>query len=535
MKSAARTIVICPFATPNGPLHAGHLAGPYLAGDVYARYLRAGGREVVFPMGTDDNQTYVATVAAKRGITPAELLAESAGGVRRGLEAAGISTDGFVPAAPTNTEEILRFLVALREAGKLVPRDVPLPYSRARGEFLLDGLVTGECPNCLDTTCGGICETCGHPVDYAVMRELTSTLDPADPVVLRDTPVLVLPMEDYRRQLAEFHANRPYRWRPGIEQLILDLLDRPLLDLPITYPISRGIPAPFAETPGQVINPWAEAMAQCMHGTWYVQRDEAAESPGADERVDRHWLASTETELVYFLGFDNAANWAMTYLALLMAHGERYLRPSAIVCNEFYELDHAKFSTSRGHAVWATDLMSEVPRDAARFYLALTSPEHRGSNFHRRELATLVTRRLIEPWNALGDALGKACVGLEPGAVLEVGAQGRRRAAVLAARLRSNYELPRFSIARAAESVVGQLERLRVRADRMASRPHRTELADLLFEVRTLFAFAAPILVDAAARGAAGGVDLAPEPGGSSVPVFALPRLEPLIDEAEAR
>ncbi|MGF1425971.1 class I tRNA ligase family protein [Kitasatospora sp. LaBMicrA B282] len=516
---APRAIVIAPFATPNGPLHAGHLAGPYLNADVYARYLRASGRSVVFPTGTDDNQTYVTSTALRRGVTADQLLADSADGVRRSVAAAGISTTGFVPAAESYATAVLDFLTALHDAGRLALREVPLPYSEARGEFLLDGLVAGECPVCLDTTCGGVCESCGHPVDYAELRDLRSTVDPADPVTLRPTALLVLPMEEYREQLTRFHAERPFRWRPHIEQLIGELLARPLLDLPITYPIGRGIPAPFAETPGQVINPWAEAMAQCIHGSWYA----LAEQGERTAAVDEHWKAEHAAELVYFLGFDNAPNWAMTYVALLLAHGERYVRPTAIVCNEFYELGYEKFSTSRNHVVWSEELIAEVPRDLARFYLALTSPEFRRSNFSRAELPVVVNRRLVEPWNALAEALAKASAPVAEGTLLDVSAQGRRRAAALAERLRPHYRLPSYSISAAAEAISAQLGRLRDRADRVAG--DLTALADLLFEVRTLLAYAAPILIDTAERAAAAGIDLVLERGGATIAAFTLPEL----------
>jgi methionyl-tRNA synthetase len=519
-----RTIVICPFATPNGPLHAGHLAGPYLAGDVYARYLRAQGRSVIFPTGTDDNQTYVTSTAHRRGVAPEALVAESAAGVWHSQQVIGVSTDVFVPSGDSYRQTVIGFLTALHDAGRFVLREVPLPYSERDGEYLLDGLVAGECPVCLDTTCGGVCESCGHPVDYAQLRNLRSTMDPTDQVMLRPTELLVLPMEEYRDRLAEFHRQRPYRWRPHIEQLIGELLERPLLDLPITYPIGRGIPAPFPETPGQVINPWAEAMPQCVHGTWYAQAHKGERT----EAIDEHWRAGHDAELVYFLGFDNAPNWAMTYIALLMAHGERYVLPSAIVCNEFYELDYEKFSTSRNHVVWSADLAAEVPRDAARFYLAITSPEYGRTNFSRAELATVVTRRLIEPWNALSDALAKASSGHAARTALSYTEQGQRRAATLASRFRLCYELPDFSITRAAQTIAGQLGRLREEA--VLAESDQSGLADVLLEVRTLLAWSAPILIDIAEQVAADGVDLSIDVGDDSgtTPVLALPRLEPI-------
>ncbi len=513
-----RTIVICPFATPNGPLHVGHLAGPYLAADVHARYLRARGESVAFPSGTDENQTYVAATARRLGVSPEALCAQASAGVQQSLEDAGIAIDGFVPPAASYREAVLDFFVALHADGRLRLREQLLPWAEGRGEYLLDGLVSGECPVCLSSTCGGVCESCGHPIDYAHLRDLRCTADPDERVSLRPATVLVLPMEEYRDRLAAFHAQRPFRWRPHIEQLIEEMLAKPLLDLPITSPLQRGIPAPFPETPGQVINPWAEAMPQCMHGVWHALGGEPA---GA---IDEHWRADHGARIVYFLGYDNAPNWAMTYVALLMAHGERYRLPSAIVCNEFYELDHEKVSTSRGHAIWVTDLVAELPRDVARYYLALTSPESQRTSFSRDAVEPVVARQLVEPWNALADALAAATAALGEDAELVVSPEGRRRAARIAERFELCYAVETFSLTRAAMTLSEQLGRLRLAAE--ASTVEGGVLGDLVLEVQTLARCAAPLLVDAA--GAVAGAATWPDAaacGASSVRLTQLPSM----------
>ena len=520
-EAPAPTIVICPFATPNGPLHVGHLAGPYLAADVHARYLRARGTPVLFPGGVDENQTYVVSTAQRLGVTPEALCAESADGVRRSIEAAGISVDAFVPAGDSYRRAVVDFVSRLHAGGKLRLRDVALPYSEAKGEYLLDGLVAGECPMCLATTCGGVCESCGHPVDYSALRNLRSTLDPDDPVTLRREPLLVLPAEEYRDRLAAFHADRPFRWRPHIEQLITEMLERPLLDFPVTYPLRRGIPAPFPETPGHVINPWVEAMPQSMHGAWYAG--------GRAGEVDGRWRADAGPRVVYFLGYDNAPNWAMTYIALLMAHADRYVLPSAIVCNEFYELEYDKVSTSRRHVVWATDLMAKWPRDLARFYLARTAPENQRTSFDRFALESVATRQLVEPWNELAAAVAELGTAVPTGTRLDVSLEGKRRAATMTARFAACFELPTFSLTRAAATLSEQIQRLHAVARDARG---RDQLGDLALEVQTLVACAAPILVDAAEQALRGGMPLT-WPGDAypdSIELRRLPRLPSLTD-----
>jgi methionyl-tRNA synthetase len=206
-------------------------------------------------------------------------------------------------------------------------------------------------------------------------------------------------------------------------------------------------------------------------------------------------------------------------LVMLMAHGERYQLPEVTVCNEFYELDGAKFSTSRNHLIRAIDLVSEVPRDLVRFYLAFTAPENQRTNFTRDELHQVTERCLVQPWNALADAV--SLLGMSGDRTpLPTTPDGRRRAAALAERIRACYQLPGLSIARAARTVADQLARLRADADADKAP------GDLLLQARTLLACAAPILIDLAEQAAASGIDLrlaADQP--ASITAFELPRL----------
>ena len=173
-------LVLGPNPTPNGGMHLGHIAGPYLAGDVYARYQRARGRDVVFTTGTDDSQTFVVASARRLGTTPEELCATSTAQIREALTAIGISTDGFGPFDDTYRETVLDYFRALHAAGKFRLRTVRLPYLERTGEFLVEGLVEGDCPVCLATCRGGLCETCCHPNNFDELLSPHSTVDPAD-------------------------------------------------------------------------------------------------------------------------------------------------------------------------------------------------------------------------------------------------------------------------------------------------------------------------------------------------------------------
>lgn len=395
-KAHARTLIIAPPPTPNGDLHVGHMAGPYLAGDIYARYLRMKGESVNYATGTDDSQTYVVTSAHKLGITPVALCSKSADDIRQSLKAWDISLDGYAPFDAGYRQMVTDFFAPLYDAGKLQLRRVRLPYSSLRDEFMVESLVSGECPVCLNSSRGGLCEACGHPNNFDQLKNPVSTLPPFEALSYREADIHVFPVEEYRQELEAFYQTRRGMWRPHIMQLMDELFSRELIDFPVTYPLSWGIPSPFPETQGQVLNAWAEGMPASMYCS------SCGEPEGTP--VDATWKKQTGNRLVYFLGFDNSYFWGVTHLALLMAHDGKYILPEFIVPNEFYELENAKFSTSRGHLIWARDLVKALPRDYARFYLCLTSPEHNRSNFSRLALTEIISDRLIGPWNDLVSA-----------------------------------------------------------------------------------------------------------------------------------
>ncbi|MBD0743153.1 class I tRNA ligase family protein [Streptomyces sp. CBMA152] len=513
----ATTVIIAPPPTPNGNLHLGHIAGPFLAGDVYARYLRANGRPVIFTTGTDDSQTYVVSSAAKLGTTAQELCALSAKQIENTLDVMGISIDGFAAFDDGYRQTALDFLTELHAAGRFRLRTGVFPYLERTGEFLMEGLVAGDCPVCLAESRGGLCESCGHPNNFAELINPHSTIDPAEPVGFREAEILVLPMEEYRDQLTAYHESQGASWRPHLVQLFKEVLSRPLPDFPITFPTGWGIPAPFPETPGQVLNAWAEGMAASMYCTWWAQGDVAA-------ATDEAWRAEHAAKLVYFLGFDNGYFWGGTHLALLMAHNGKYILPDTIVCNEFYELEHQKFSTSKGHVVWAEDLVNEVPRDLIRFYLSLTCPENQRTDFSRAAFEQITLDRLSTPWGLLSQRLVQRLDTLRDAGPSATSAEGRARAGAMTDRFRACFELPSYSLARAADLIVSQVQRL----SRNAADP-TADPGDLLLEVRTLLACASPILIDVAEQARTAGVDLGFE-GGSAAEV--LPFHLPVIGDA---
>ncbi len=502
-------LVLGPNPTPNGGMHLGHIAGPYLAGDVYARYQRARGRDVIFTTGTADSQTYTLATALRQGIAPEELARTSTELIRDALHAIGISVDGFGPFDDTYRTTVLDFFRTLHAKGTFELRTVKLPYRARTGEFAVEGLIEGDCPVCLSSSRGGLCETCCHPNNYNELLDPHSTIsadDPTDGITTKEVKILVLPLENFREQLTAYHeAWMPY-WRPHLVQMIREVLARPLPEIPITYPLDWGMRAPFPETPGQVLNAWLELMPAGMFTTSY-----AAAQLGRRTAPGDLWRVEENRRMVHFLGFDNAFFFCFPHIALVMAHGGQFVLPESIINNEFYELESEKFSTSKGHVVTPEDMLREVPRDALRLYLALTAPEHQRTTFSRAGLEKVAAERLIGPWNRLAGTLAKA-VANAGGAPLPISAGGRQRVAAMLGRFDIFLEMPTYNLTRAADTILVHIDRLARRAATLdGSRSldvGPAEWGDLFLEVKALLAAAAPILIDlAAAARQAGGFD----------------------------
>ncbi|MFJ3830399.1 class I tRNA ligase family protein [Streptomyces sp. NPDC090046] len=478
-----RTLVIAPGPTANGDLHLGHLAGPFLAADVCARYARSAGQDVLFGTGVHFTQNYIVTTARRLGVPPEELRVRSAAQVEETLTAVGIEPDGFVRFDDRYVKTVRHFFERLHSAGRLRLQAVRFPYAPRTGEYLTDAYVRGGCPVCLADGCAGLCENCGHWIASADLIAPRSTLDPDDPVELREQQVLVLPLEDHRDALVKYFAGRSATMRPRLAQMIEEILSRPLPDYPVTLPISWGIPAPFPEVAGQVIYADAETIAWSMHCTALAAEQRGA-VPAADDEL---WFSDAGTQVAYFFGSDAGFAFAVVGAAMLLALGG-YTLPEHFVTNEFYELDHDKFSTSRGHVVTGRELAAEVPRDLIRFYLAVTGPDFQRTNFGRAALEHVTGTRLVRPWNRVADKAA-AWAGRGP---LPVSERSRVAAGLMLERFSAAYDVRRFSLTSVAFTLSEQLARL----DRWEVGPG--DAGDFCHEVEVFLRCAAPVLIDLA-------------------------------------
>ncbi len=362
-------LVITPPPTPNGPLHVGHLSGPYVAGDIAARALRAQGRRVLTQCGLDANQNYVLTRAQARGESAHDTAAHFGGLVREALRAARIEYD--VMADPL-TDSGYRAAVAslldqLIEAGVVPMATLTLHACDACGRTLHHARVAGTCGTCGAGAAAGTCEGCGSFLTAATLTGARSTCCDTQPRPFEHA-VPVVRLEEHRERLRDYWSRAVLP--PRLRRLISSYLDSRLPEVPLAYPGEWGIEwgdglriDVWAEMalanlylPARHLDPGAGTLKECL-ATW--------------EAIDEQWI---------FLGIDNAFYYAVLIPALHLAAGLPQ-GPTGLVVNEFYRLTGQKFSTSRDHAIWAHEFLSSEDPGLVRAFVSWDRPDGYESDF----------------------------------------------------------------------------------------------------------------------------------------------------------
>lgn len=368
------TLLITPPPTPNGPLHVGHLSGPYIAGDIAARAARAAGRDVVTLCGLDSHQNYVLTAASAAGMSTPAAVQHFGDLIRDALSAARISYDLFLePLGDTDYQAgVARLMTELVERKAITLEETMLSTCDGCGRVLHHARVSGHCPVCGQGAGGGTCEGCGSFLTAATLVDAVSTCCQATPQPLLAT-VPVLRMDNYRTLLAEVWARAAVP--PRVRALFNRYLDEGLPDVPLAYQTDWGIPWTYQGVDHR-IDVWAEMalgylFAVPRHLTGESSRDVASCLDG--------W--SSIAEVWHFFGIDNAFYYGALVPAMLAAAGMPTGKLAGLVVNEFYRLDGLKFSTSRNHAIWAHEFLASEDPAVVRAYLAWDRPDRGATDF----------------------------------------------------------------------------------------------------------------------------------------------------------
>lgn len=370
--AAPAALVLSTPPTPNGDLHLGHLAGPYLAADVLTRVLRAAGYSARHVTGRDDHQTYVWTCGLREGRSAGDTADHYDRLLRDTWARFGIALDGYVDptATPAYADFVHHGIALLRERGLVVARTGPAAHDGS-GRYLHEALVTGRCPHCGEGSDGNACEACGRPNVCVDLADAVAT-GSGEPIVVAPVERLHFRLSALATELETYvkTADMPAH----VSALALDLIADGLPDVCIGHPGPWGLSHAEEGFADHRVYVWFEMAFGYLWGA----ADRPDGSPGDVLEAARR-IYDGRTEIVHCYGFDNAFYHALLFPAVYLALG--LVPPRTHVVNELLDLDGRKFSTSRRHLIWGRDFVAAVPRDYARFALMLRRPEAVRENF----------------------------------------------------------------------------------------------------------------------------------------------------------
>ena len=377
-KNFKRITVTSALPYANGPVHIGHLAGVYVPADIYVRYLRLKGRDVIFIGGSDEHGVPVTIRARKEGVTVQEVVDRYHYLIKDSFEKFGISFDIYSrTTSKTHHQLASDFFRKLYDEGKFVELVTEQFYDEESNHFLTDRNIRGECPRCHNHDAyGDQCEKCGATLSP---EELINpyNAETGHPLVRRATKHWYLPLDQYQPWLEKWILEEHKEWRPNVYGQCKSWLDGGLRPRAVTRDLDWGIPVPVEGAEGKVLYVWFDAPIGYISNTKELC-DGNPEKYGSWET----WWKDPETRLVHFIGKDNIVFHCIVFPSMLKAHGE-YILPDNVPGNEFLNLEGNKISTSKNYAVWLNEYLEELPnrQDELRYVLTANAPETKDNDF----------------------------------------------------------------------------------------------------------------------------------------------------------
>ena len=391
-----RILVSSALPYANGPIHLGHLAGAYLPADLYCRYQRLKGRDLVYVCGSDEMGVAIMIRAQQEGITPRDIIDQYHPLIKESFEKFGMSFDIY-SRTTTDTHRLTsqEFFSRLSEKNVFKLHREEQLFDPEAGMFLADRFVKGTCPTCgYEEAYGDQCERCGSTLSPSELINPKSTLTDATPE-LRETTHWYLPLGDFQPRLEEWIGSHP-EWKSNVLGQVKSWFNDGLKDRAITRDVPWGVPVPAdaaeragVDAEGKVIYVWFDAPIGYISAT----REWAAEK--GDPDLWKTYWQDDETQLLHFIGKDNIVFHCLMFPAMLMAHGD-YVLPENVPANEFLNIEGKKLSTSRGWAVWLHEYLEEFPPDLLRYALASTLPETKDADFSWRDFQSRVNSELAD-------------------------------------------------------------------------------------------------------------------------------------------
>ena len=391
-KKFKRTTVTSALPYANGPVHIGHLAGVYVPADIYVRYLRLKGEEVLFVGGSDEHGVPVTQRARKEGITPQDVVDRYHNIIKDSFKEFGISFDVYSrTTSDVHHKFASDFFRKLYDEGKLVEQSTKQFYDEKTEKFLTDRDVVGECPYCHKQAYGNQCEEgCGRALEPTELINPRSK-ETGETPILKETKNWYLPLNEYQQWLKEWILEGHKEWRPNVYGQCKSWLDMDLQPRAMTRDLDWGIPVPVEGADGKVLYVWFDAPIGYISNTKELC-DNEPEKWGSWEK----WWQDEDTRLLHFIGKDNIVFHCIIFPVMMKAHGG-YVMPDNVPSNEFLNLEDDKISTSRNWAVWLHEYLVDFPgkQDVLRYVLTANAPETKDNNFTWKDFQARNNNELV--------------------------------------------------------------------------------------------------------------------------------------------
>lgn len=373
-----RTLVTSALPYANGPVHIGHLAGVYVPADIYVRYLRLRGRNVLFVGGSDEHGVPVTIRARKEGITTQQVVDRYHSLIKDSFERFGISFDVYSRTTSDIHHKFASdYFRKLYEDGKFITETTEQFFDPETGHFLTDRNIRGECPRChAQGAYGDQCEKCGSTLSP---EELINpyNAETGNALVKKPTTHWYLPLDQYQQWLEQWILEEHKEWRPNVYGQCKSWLDSGLKPRAVTRDLEWGIPVPVEGADGKVLYVWFDAPIGYVSNT-----KELCDAQPEKYGTWQQWWQDKETRLIHFIGKDNIVFHCIVFPSMLKAHGD-YILPDNVPSNEFLNLEGDKISTSRNWAVWLNEYLDDFPgkQDVLRYVLTANAPETKDNDF----------------------------------------------------------------------------------------------------------------------------------------------------------
>jgi methionyl-tRNA synthetase len=385
-KQFKRTTVTSALPYANGPVHIGHLAGVYVPADIYVRYLRLKGEEVLFIGGSDEHGVPITIKARKEGVTPQDIVDRYHTLIKDSFKEFGISFDVYSrTSSKTHHGVASDFFKKLYDKGEFIEKESEQYYDEEAKQFLADRYITGECPHChAEGAYGDQCEKCGTSLSPLDLINPKSAISGSAPV-LRKTKHWYLPLDKHEPWLREWILENHKEWRPNVYGQCKSWLDMGLQPRAVSRDLDWGIPVPVEGAEGKVLYVWFDAPIGYISNTKELLPD-----------TWETWWKDPETRLVHFIGKDNIVFHCIVFPAMLKAEGS-YILPDNVPSNEFLNLEGDKISTSRNWAVWLHEYLVDFPgkQDVLRYVLTANAPETKDNDFTWKDFQARNNNELV--------------------------------------------------------------------------------------------------------------------------------------------